>query len=320
MPSTARRDFAVIVPAFNEAPNVERLVAELQAAFERHGLEGEVVLVDDGSTDGTGELARKLGRNWPALKVLRHRANQGKTEALVTGARATARRNLVLFDADLQHLPEEIPRFLDKLDEGWDIVTGRKVGKYGKRTVSSIYNALSRRIFRVPVSDLNSMKAFRAEVMANLRLRHDWHRFFVVMAYRQGFSATEIEIELHPREAGVAKYSGKGRIVGGVLDLIAVWFLLRLARKPMVAFGLPGVVLVGAGVLVGLWGLYMRFALELGYRPLLYLVVLLVTVGALLFAAGFLGEMIASVHDELDAMRAEREASLGAKGRRGVDA
>ena len=305
MAKTAYRDFAVIVPAYDEAPNVERLVAELRSIFDRHELEGEVVLVDDGSTDGTGELARAAAGDWPALKVVRHRANQGKTEALITGAGATAKRYLVLFDADLQHLPDEIPRFLDKLDEGWDIVTGRKVGKYGKRAVSSIYNALSRRIFRVPVSDLNSMKAFRAEILGSVRLRHDWHRFFVVMAHRQGYSATEIDIELHPREAGAAKYSGKGRIFVGVLDLVAVWFQLRMSRKPMVAFGMPGVALVAAGVLVGLAALYMRFAMEQGYRPLLYLVVLLVTVGALLFAAGFLGEMIASVHDELDAMRGE---------------
>ena len=302
----AYRDFALIVPAFNEAPNIPQLVPELRAAFDEYGLTGEVILVDDGSTDGTAALAESAGEGWEPLTVLRHRTNLGKTEALITGASATGKRYLVLFDADLQHLPEEIPRFLDKLEEGWDIVTGRKVGRYGKRAVSSIYNALSRRIFAVPVSDLNSMKAFRAEVLKSVRLRHDWHRFFVVLAYRKGFSATEIDIELHPRRAGEAKYSGKGRIVGGVLDLVAVWFQLRFSRKPMVAFGLPGVFLMAAGVLTGLAALYLRFVVGQGFRPLLYLVVLLVTVGVLCFAAGMLGEMIASVHDELDAMRRER--------------
>lgn len=302
----AYHDFALVIPAFNEAPNIPHLIPELRAAFDEFGLTGEVILVDDGSTDGTAALAEAEGEGWNRLRVLRHRVNQGKTEALLTAAAATGKRYLVLFDADLQHLPAEIPRFLDKLAEGWDIVTGRKVGQYDKRAVSSIYNALSRRIFDVPVSDLNSMKAFRADVLRAVRLRHDWHRFFVVLAHRKGFSATEIDIELHPRRAGEPKYSGKSRIVGGVLDLLAVWFQLRFSRKPMVAFGLPGLFLMAAGVLTGLIALYYRFVLERGFRPLLYLVVLLVTVGVLCFVAGFLGEMIAAVHDELDASRRER--------------
>ncbi len=302
----AYHDFALVIPAFNEAPNIPHLIPELRAAFDEFGLTGEVILVDDGSTDGTAALAEAEGEGWNRLRVLRHRVNQGKTEALLTAAAATGKRYLVLFDADLQHLPAEIPRFLDKLAEGWDIVTGRKVGQYDKRAVSSIYNVLSRRIFDVPVSDLNSMKAFRADVLRAVRLRHDWHRFFVVLAHRKGFSATEIDIELHPRRAGEPKYSGKSRIVGGVLDLLAVWFQLRFSRKPMVAFGLPGLFLMAAGVLTGLIALYYRFVLERGFRPLLYLVVLLVTVGVLCFVAGFLGEMIAAVHDELDASRRER--------------
>ena len=305
----AYHDFALVVPAFNEAPNIPHLIPELRAAFGEFGLTGQVILVDDGSTDGTAALAEAEAAGWDRLRVLRHRVNQGKTEALLTAAAVTKKRYLVLFDADLQHLPAEIPRFLDKLEEGWDIVTGRKVGQYDKRAVSSIYNALSRRIFDVPVSDLNSMKAFHADVLRAVRLRHDWHRFFVVLAHRKGFSATEIDIELHPRRAGEAKYSGKSRIVGGVLDLLAVWFQLRFSRKPMVAFGLPGLFLIAAGVLTGLVALYYRFVLEQGFRPLLYLVVLLVTVGVLCFVAGFLGEMIAAVHDELDASRRERRSS-----------
>ena len=303
---TTYHDFALVVPAFDEAPNIPHLIPELRAAFDEYGLTGEVILVDDGSTDGTAALAEAEGGGWNRLRVLRHRVNQGKTEALLTAAAATDKRYLVLFDADLQHLPAEIPRFLDKLEEGWDIVTGRKVGQYDKRAVSSIYNALSRRIFDVPVSDLNSMKAFRADVLRRVRLRHDWHRFFVVIAHKKGFSATEIDIELHPRRAGEAKYSGKSRIVGGVLDLLAVWFQLHFSRKPMVAFGLPGFFLMAAGVVTGLVALYYRYVMGQGFRPLLYLVVLLVTVGVLCFVAGFLGEMITSVHDELDALSLER--------------
>lgn len=299
-------DFALVVPAYNEAPNIPRLVRSLRSTFEKFGLTGEVLLVDDGSTDGTGDLARTEGDGWPALRVLAHRVNLGKTEALLSAAAATDRRYLVLFDADLQHRPDEIPRFLDKLAEGWDIVTGRKVGDYDKRLVSSVYNALSRRIFDVPVSDLNSMKAFRADILDAVRLRHDWHRFFVVMAYRKGFTATEIDIALYPREAGESKYSGKGRVIGAVLDLVAVWFQMRLSRRPMLAFGIPGLLLIASGMLTGLAALYARYVMGVGFRPLLYLVMLLVTVGVLFFFGGFLAEMIASVHDEIDAFRRRR--------------
>lgn len=292
--SSARDDFALVVPAFDEAPNMPALMRQLRAAFDEHGLGGEVILVDDGSSDGTARRALEEADGWSRLRVLRHRANQGKTEAMLTAAAATDKTYLVLFDADLQVRPHDIPRFLDKLDEGWDIVTGRKVGAYDKQVVSSIYNALSRRIFDVSVTDLNSMKAFRADILREVRLRHDWHRFFVVMACQAGFTATEIDIDLYPRVAGKSKYSGMGRIFVGLLDLVAVWFQLRLARKPMLAFGIPGLAFVCLGVAVGLFATYLRFGAGIGYRPLIYVVMLLVTVGTLCFVAGFLGEMIAA--------------------------
>ena len=303
----------MVIPAFDEAPNVPDLVREMRAVFEAEGLEGEVILVDDGSSDGTGDLAEEEGRDWPLLRVLRHRVNQGKTEALLSAAGATDRRWIVLFDADLQHLPAEIPRLLDKLDEGWDIVTGRKVGAYDKRGVSSVYNWLSRRIFKAPVSDLNSIKAFRREILDVVRLRHDWHRFFVVMALAKGYSATEIDVTLHPRRAGVSKYSGSGRVLVGVLDLLSVWFQVIFARKPMILFGIPGLTLTALGLGTGLVAFYLRFVEGFGFRPLLYLVILLVTVGTLFFLAGLLAEMIAGLRDELDYIRRRYSDGEGRK-------
>ena len=316
--AAARRNFAVIIPAYNEAENIPELVAELRATFERYDLEGEVVLVDDGSTDGTAQRAREEAAGWERFKVVSHRRNFGKTEALVTGAEATDAEWLVLYDADLQHSPDEIPRFLEKLDEGWDIVTGRKVGRYEKRKVSGIYNWLSRRLFHVPVSDLNSMKAFRREVLDEIYLRHDWHRFFVVLAYARGFSVTEIDITLYPRRHGVTKYGGKGRILVGLLDLVSVAFFLFFARKPMMLFGMSGLILAAAGVAVGLATIVLRI-LELqppfGFRPLLYLVILLETLGFLLFGFGFLAELVAQQHAELDAL--QRRLAAGGRRRSG---
>ena len=313
VPSTLRRDFTVVVPAFNEAPVVRDLVREVRESFARHGLDGEVILVDDGSDDGTGELAREAAADWDRFRVVRHDVNRGKTEAIVTAAGVATEPLIVLFDADLQHSPDEIPRFLAELDTGLDIVTGRKVGSYDKRAVSSIYNRLSRRIFDVPVSDLNSMKAFRIEVLDGLLLRHDWHRFFVVLAHARGAKVGEIDIELFPRRAGVPKFQGPLRIFVGLLDLVSVWFLLLFSRKPLLLFGGSGLALAGLGVGVAIITVYLRFLHPMvgfdpyippmGYRPLLYLVMLLEVLGFLLFGFGLVSEQIAQLRDELEAHR-----------------
>lgn len=284
------------------------LFAELTATFRRFGLDGEVVLVDDGSTDGTLDAAAEAARAEgiaDRTRLVRHRSNRGKTAALLTGARATGARVLVLFDADLQHATDEIPRFLQALEEGYDLVTGRKVGRYSKRFVSGVYNRLSRFIFRVPVRDLNSMKAFRREVLDEVHLRADWHRYLVVLAHDRGFRIGEIDIELLPRRHGESKYTGQGRVVVGSLDLLAVWFQLLFSRKPMLFFGMSGLFLAGVGVVVGLVALFMRFVLGTGFRPLLTLVVFLVLLGGLLFVAGLIAELIAGLRSEVEELRRE---------------
>ena len=309
-PTSPRSDFAVIVPAFDEVENVPALFEALAETWRTHGLSGEVVIVDDGSTDGTADAARAAAAKFPGrVRIRRHARNRGKTEALVTGAAATPRRWLVLFDADLQHSTEEIPRFLDHLGEGYDLVTGWKQGRYEKRFVSGTYNWLSRRLFDVPVHDLNAMKAFRREVLDELPLRHDWHRFFVVLAHDRGYRIGEIPIELHPRTRGRAKYSGWGRVVGASLDLLAVKTLTSFLRKPMLLFGGSGAILTLLGILTGVVALWYRFALGQGYRPLLYLVTLLIVLGVLLFALGFLAEAVAQVRDRID--QVERRLTAG---------
>jgi glycosyltransferase involved in cell wall biosynthesis len=300
--------FSVIVPAYNEADNIPALFAALRSTFDKHSLDGEIVVVDDGSTDKTYELAvAEASKFGPNAHVVRHRRNLGKTEGMVSGSRVATAPVLIIFDADLQHSTEEIPRFMAKIDEGWDIVTGRKVGAYEKQAVSSVYNRMSRKLFDVPVRDLNSMKAFKAEILHGLALRHDWHRFFVVLAYAQGYSVTEIDIELYPRNAGVSKYSGSKRIFSSVGDLLVVWFYLRFSRKPMQLFGGAGVVLTVLGLIIGLVLVVLR-AMEwgppsIGYRPLLGLVVLLIVVGITLFGFGFTAEMIALLRSDVEQLK-----------------
>ncbi len=303
LPEALARDFVVVIPALDEVPVIPDLVRELRETFRKHHLGGQVILVDDGSSDGTGDVAEREAAGWQAFRVLRHGANLGKTEAILTAARATDRSVMVVFDADLQHSTEEIPRFLENIAEGWDIVCGRKVGPYDKRVVSSVYNRLSRAMFRVPVSDLNSMKAFRTRVLDDVRLRHDWHRFFVVLAHARGHSVTEIDIPLHPRRAGTSKYSGSTRVVVGFVDLLSVWFLTIFSRKPLLLFGTFGVALVLLGIVIGLVAIYLRFVHGLGFRPVLTLVLLLETVGFTVFGFGLLAEMVAELREELDALR-----------------
>jgi len=306
VPEALRRDFAVVIPALDEVENMPALFRALRDTFERHGLDGEVILVDDGSRDGTYEAALREGAGIPRLKVLRHRLNLGKTEAMLTAAAAAESEYLILFDADLQHSTEEFPRYLAKLAEGWDIVTGRKVGPYEKRAVSSAYNRLSRMLFDVPVRDLNSMKAFRREILDEIPLRHDWHRFFVVLAHARGYRVTEIDVELFPRHAGVAKYSGRNRVLVGIGDLVVVWFYLKFSAKPMQLFGGTGLVLIMLGILVGFVAIMLRvigWMPPFGYRPLLTLVLLLETVGFMLFGFGFTAELIAIVRSETDEIR-----------------
>ena len=297
---------SVIVPAYDEAENMPELFAELAATFAEHDLAAEVILVDDGSGDGTAEAAEeaaaRAGLGGGAV-VLRHRANRGKTEAMLTAAAAARGEYLVLFDADLQHSTEEIPRFAAMLDEGYDLVAGRKVGRYEKRFISSVYNRLARAIFKVPVRDLNSMKAFRAEVLTGLRLRHDWHRYFVVLAHARGYRLGELDIDLLPRRHGEPKFSGRRRILIGMLDLVSVWFQLVFGRKPLLFFGTSGLAMIAAGCVTGLAALVLRFGFGLGYRPLLTLVLLLVVGGLLLFVLGFLAETMAQLRDEIEELK-----------------
>jgi glycosyltransferase involved in cell wall biosynthesis len=283
------------------------LFRELAATFRQHELDGEIVIIDDGSSDGTLEAARAAAAEagLDRTRFLRHRANRGKTSALVTGARATEADVLVLYDADLQHSTEEIPRFLAEVERGLDVVTGRKVGDYDKKFVSGVYNGLARRLFGVPVRDMNSMKAFRREVLDDLHLREDWHRYLVVLADARGWKIGEIDIDLLPRRHGESKYGGSSRIMVGMLDLVAVWFQLVFSRKPLMFFGTTGLALLAAGGIVGLIALWLRFVQGAGFRPLLNLVLLLVLLGGLLFVAGLIGELIAGLRSEVDDLRRE---------------
>ncbi|HEX9912988.1 MAG TPA: glycosyltransferase family 2 protein [candidate division Zixibacteria bacterium] len=298
---------SVVVPAYNEEENIPLLLENFEKMFKESKLEGEILLVDDGSTDKTFKLAKDYEKKYSFLKALTNKTHRGVTTALQTGFKNASGDIYIFWPADLQYLPEDIPRLIQKMKEGNDIVTGWKQGSYGIKTfVSFFYNSLSRWLFKVKVHDLNSVKAFRKEVLDDLPLRKDWHRYMVVMAADKGFKVDEVKIPLYPRRFGKSKF-GLWRIPIGVLDLFSVKFQVSFMRKPMLLFGSLGLILVLLGVLAGFLAIYLRIIMHEGFRPILYLVILLVLSGISLFALGFLAEAIVSLREEVESLKKNRE-------------
>lgn len=289
---------SVLVPAKDEADNLTEFVRQCQAALAPAGFPYEVIIVDDGSRDGSAELLRELAGGHPWLRVVTHRRQRGIADALRSAAEVASGEVCVFYPADLQYRPEDIPRLVQPILEGdADIVTGTKQGTYEKAFVSGVYNRLCRWLFGVQVEDLNSVKAWRREVLQGVRLRPDWHRYMVVIAAVDGFRLRSVPVPLHPRVAGVSKFNWR-RIPVGVLDLLSVWFLLRFGRKPMLFFGVSGAILFSIGFLAGVVALVLRFGYGIGFRPLLNLVETMVITGIVLFGFGFVGELLAGLREE----------------------
>ncbi len=301
----ARPEVSVLVPAKDEAENLPELVRLMREALLPLPYACELIVVDDGSRDATADVLSRLAAQHSFLRVVTHRSQRGIADALRSGTDAAGERVLVFWPADLQYLPVDIPGLVAPIESGEaDIVTGTKQGHYDKRFVSWVYNGLCRWLFGVRVSDLNSVKAYRREIMDVIPMRPDWHRFMVVIAAGQGYRLTERPVPLHPRRAGRSKF-GVGRIPIGVLDLLAVWLQLRFGRKPMVFFGVTGAVLMLLGVAVGVYEIIQRYVYQQGNRAFLYLVLLLVIAGLMLFGFGFVGELVAGQREEIRALQRE---------------
>jgi glycosyltransferase involved in cell wall biosynthesis len=244
-------DVSVLVPAKDEAQNLPEFVRQCAEALDPAPFTYEVVIVNDGSRDESAGVLRDLARTHPFLRVVTHRRQRGIADALRSAGDVARGDIFVFYPADLQYLPADIPALVAPiLENRADIVTGTKQGKYEKAFVSSVYNRLCRWLFGVAVTDLNSVKAYRREVMLGVPLRPDWHRYMVVMAAADGFRLTSLPVPLHPRRAGTSKFTWR-RIPIGIFDLFSVWFQLRFGRKPMLFFGLGGAALFLIGLLAG---------------------------------------------------------------------
>ncbi|MCA9878952.1 MAG: glycosyltransferase family 2 protein [Thermomicrobiales bacterium] len=287
---------SIVAPAMNEEGNIADLYAAIAAAVEPLGVTWELVLIDDGSSDGTWRVMNELVARDARVVALRHRRNFGKARGLATGF-AIARGDVVItMDADLQDDPEEIARFLAMLDEGYDLVSGwkqRRQDPLGKTMPSRVFNATVRRVSGVPLHDFNcGFKAYRAEVTQNIRLYGELHRFTPVLANAEGFRVGELPVKHHARRWGSSKY-GWSRLVKGFLDLLTVTFLTQYRQRPMHMLGIPGLAAITVGVLIGLWLTSEKLitGAAIGGRPLLLLAVLLVLVGVQFFGIGLLGEL-----------------------------
>ena len=296
-------DVSVLVPAKDEAENLPLFMEQAAEAFGDSSVTYEVIVIDDGSTDGSLDVLERLQATYPFLRVERHRSRRGIADALRTGYLASRGTVLVFYPADLQFKPEDIPRLVAPiLANEADMVTGFKQGKYDKAFVSGIYNGLSRTLFNVPVRDLNSVKAYRREIMEELPIRPDWHRYMIVLAAAQGYTVAEIPIPLYPRHAGKSKF-GIGRIPVGVLDMLAVWFELRFGKKPLLLFGMVGALLFALGVLAGVIALLTLAIAGIGIRAVWTVIQTCLILGSVFFVGGLLGEMIAVQRAEVRELR-----------------
>lgn len=301
---------SVLVPAKDEAENLPEFMRQAAETFALTPGQYEVVVIDDGSTDSTPEVLERLRREYPFLRSVRHRVRRGIADALRTGYTHARGDILVFYPADLQFRPEDIPKLVDPILAGSvDMMTGRKEGDYDKAFVSGIYNKLSRRLFNVPVQDLNSVKAYRRDIMANMPARPDWHRYMIVIAANDGYSVGEVPVPLYPRQAGKSKF-GLSRIPVGVIDMLAVWFEIRFARKPLLLFGMAGTFLFLVGLVTGVVAVLYRVFAGVGFRPLLTLVETCLLLGSVFFATGLLAELMAAQRSEIAELRRTIEELL----------
>jgi glycosyltransferase involved in cell wall biosynthesis len=295
---------SVVIPLFNEEDNISPLYNELTTALESLGVVYEIIIVDDGSTDRSFELLRALQSEDERLVIIRFRRNFGQTAAFAAGFDRARGGIVVTLDADLQNDPADIPLLLEKLNEGYDVVSGwrrdRKDPFLTRRLPSMLANALISWATGVHLHDYGcSLKAYRREVVKNLQLYGELHRFIPALASWMGVSVAEVPVNHRSRLHGQSKY-GLSRILRVMLDLLTVRFLLSYATRPIQIFGLIGLLTFAAGTLLTLYLGFLRLVLQqpVAGRPLLLLAILLTLVGVQFVTMGLLGELVVRTYHE----------------------
>jgi glycosyltransferase involved in cell wall biosynthesis len=297
-------DFSIVIPMFNEEENAERLYAEIKPVLDNSDRSSEIILVDDGSTDRTFEILKSIHGRDPRVRVVRLRRNFGQSAGFSAGFDLSRGEVVITMDGDLQNDPADIPKLLDKIDEGFDVVSGWRINRQDvyltRKLPSRIANGLISRVTRVRLHDYGcSLKAYRSEVVKNVRLYGELHRFIPALASWMGVSVAEIPVNHRARKYGRSKY-GLNRTIKVILDLLAVKFLLDYATRPIQIFGLMGLGSLAIGIGIGLYLTILRmfFDTPLGDRPILLLAILLVMIGVQLIVMGLLGELVVRTYHE----------------------
>ncbi|MBQ1623502.1 MAG: glycosyltransferase family 2 protein, partial [Bacteroidales bacterium] len=295
------------ISLYNEEESLRELVAWIDRALAPHHYEYEIILVDDGSRDNSWKIVEELSREYPQIRGISFRRNYGKSAALYCGFEAARGDIVVTMDADLQDSPEEIPEMMRMIrEEGYDLVSGWKKKRYDnvatKNLPSKLYNATARKVTGIKLHDMNcGLKAYRNEVVKNIEVYGEMHRFIPYLAKQAGFDKIGEKVVHHQaRKYGKSKF-GMNRFIHGFLDLLSIWFLQKFGKKPMHLFGGIGTLTFLIGAVIAIWliidklvaqshGAYFRPVAD---QPLFYLALVAIILGAQLFLTGFLGELIA---------------------------
>lgn len=305
-------DISIIIPSFNESESLPELTSWIDRVVKSNGWSYEIIIVDDGSTDGTWNTVKELSEANDAIHGICFRRNYGKSAALFCGFEAAQGDVVFTMDADLQDSPDEIPEMYRMIvEEGYDLVSGwkqnRQDNKLTKNLPSKLYNATARKVTGIKLHDMNcGLKAYRQEVVKNIEVYGEMHRYIPYLAKNAGYSKIgEKKVHHQKRKYGKSKF-GMERFVNGFLDLQSLWFLSKFGKKPMHFFGTSGILMFIVGFVLTVWIIVEKLVRQAGgmkYRPVtdqpgFYLALLAVVLGVLLFLAGLLGEMIARSNTE----------------------
>jgi len=295
-------DLSIVIPLYNEQESLEELTTRIGKNIQPLNLHYEIIFVDDGSSDASLNVLKNLKQKSAQIKILSFRKNYGKSAALSEGFKVASGKIVITMDADLQDDPAEIPNLISKINSGYDMVSGWKKKRHDplqKTIPSKFFNFTTARLTGIKIHDFNcGLKAYRLEVIKEIPVYGELHRYLPVLAHRRGYSVGEIIVQHHPRKHGTTKY-GLRRFFDGFFDLLTVLFLTRYKQKPLHLFGLFGLISFFFGFLISAYLTILWFEGHgIGNRPLLFLGILLIIVGMQSFSIGLIGEMITNVKDE----------------------
>jgi glycosyltransferase involved in cell wall biosynthesis len=297
MSALQRPDLSIVVPLYNEEESLPLLVEKLLEALRPLGRSFELVLVDDGSSDGTASVLRGLSAQTPELVAVLLRRNYGQTPAMSAGFDASRGDLIVTLDGDLQNDPADIPMLLEQLEQGYDLVSGwrhqRQDHAVSRLLPSKLANRLIARVTGVRLHDYGcSLKAYRRELVDDISLYGELHRFLPALAFIEGARITEVKVNHNARQFGQSKY-GIDRTFRVLMDLLTVWFMKRFLTRPMHVFGFGGLAAIALGLLLALYLLAQKLLAnaDIGNRPLLLVAVLAIVAGVQLFCFGLLAEL-----------------------------